>query len=109
MNKLLAFALIAIFAGAMMGCGLAWSNHYYKNYELNVVMSAHVGDPIIQYEVLRKNDVYGTPGDGFGQELIYGGVSKDVVKVMYRESGGPNSNFARPAFSQDLQYDMTVS
>lgn len=37
------------------------------------------------------------------RELVYSGISKGVVKVLYREFLG---DMARPAFSQDLNYDL---
>lgn len=40
------------------------------------------------------------------QELIYNGKSKDTIKIAYREF---KDNFARPAFYQDLTYDMAES
>ena len=43
---------------------------------------------------------------GFKQELIYNGKSKDTIKFQYREF---SDNMARPAFSQDLLYDMSES
>lgn len=39
----------------------------------------------------------------FRQELIYNGRSGQTVKFLYRESSG---DYARPAFSQDVQYDL---
>jgi len=39
----------------------------------------------------------------FRQQLIYGGRSGDQIKVTYREFSG---DFARPAFAQDVQYDL---
>jgi|TARA_B100001059_G_C17802131_1_gene566812 hypothetical protein len=42
----------------------------------------------------------------FKQELIYNGKSKDTVKFMYREF---SKDFARPSFSQEVNYDLTES
>lgn len=39
-------------------------------------------------------------------ELIYSGKSKDVIKVSYREF---KDDLARPAFTQDLSYDLSES
>lgn len=39
----------------------------------------------------------------FRQELIYNGRSGDTVKFLYREFSG---DYARPPFSQDVQYDL---
>jgi hypothetical protein len=40
------------------------------------------------------------------QELIYNGKSKDTLKIAYREF---KNDFTRPAFYQDLSYDMSES
>jgi hypothetical protein len=40
---------------------------------------------------------------GFYQELIYNGRTGDVVRFLYREFA---NDLARPAFSQDVQYDL---
>lgn len=37
------------------------------------------------------------------RELVYSGLSRGVVKILYREFLG---DLARPAFSQDLNYDL---
>jgi hypothetical protein len=40
----------------------------------------------------------------FKQELIYNGQSKDTIKLLYREF---KEDLARPAFSQELTYDLS--
>jgi hypothetical protein len=42
----------------------------------------------------------------FKKELVYTGVSQKVVSILYREF---NEDMARPAFSQDLKYDLSES
>lgn len=41
----------------------------------------------------------------FRQELVYSGVAQNVLSIIYREY---KDNIARPAFQQDLKYDLTV-
>ncbi len=41
---------------------------------------------------------------GFRRELIYSGVSKGTVTIQYREFF---NDMARPAFSQELRYDLS--
>ena len=41
---------------------------------------------------------------GFRRELLYSGVSKGTVTLQYREF---INDFARPAFSQELKYDLS--
>lgn len=42
----------------------------------------------------------------FKKELVYTGISQKVVSILYREF---NEDMARPAFSQDLKYDLSES
>ncbi len=55
-------------------------------------------------DLIEKLDV--PQKDSFRQELIYNGRSKDTIKVSYREF---KDDFARPAFQQDLSYDLSDS
>lgn len=41
---------------------------------------------------------------GFKRELVYAGVSQNTVSILYREF---MNDMARPAFSQDLKYDLS--
>lgn len=41
--------------------------------------------------------------DSFKRELVYSGVSQNTISILYREF---NDNLARPAFSQELKYDL---
>ena len=41
--------------------------------------------------------------DSFKRELIYVGVSKNVVSILYREF---KNDMARPAFTQEIKYDL---
>jgi hypothetical protein len=50
----------------------------------------------------RANKVY--LKGSFKQELIYNGRSKDTINLSYREF---KEDWARPAFSQDLTYDLS--
>lgn len=42
--------------------------------------------------------------DSFKRELIYSGVSQNTISILYREF---QNDMARPAFSQELKYDLT--
>lgn len=44
--------------------------------------------------------------ESFRRELIYSGVSQNTVTVVYREF---KDNLARPAFTQELKYDLGQS
>ena len=41
--------------------------------------------------------------ESFKKELVYTGVSKNIITVLYREY---NEGVARPAFTQELKYDL---
>lgn len=42
----------------------------------------------------------------FKRELVYTGISKNVISILYREF---MDGIARPAFTQDLKYDLSDS
>lgn len=42
--------------------------------------------------------------ESFKRELVYGGVSQNTITVLYREF---MNDMARPAFSQELKYDLS--
>lgn len=42
--------------------------------------------------------------DSFKKELVYSGVSQNTITILYREF---INNMARPAFSQELKYDLS--
>ncbi len=65
--------------------------------------SAGVGDVMYQYEDLRRDEVNANTY-GVKNELIYSGIANNQIKLVYREFA---DEFARPAFSQDAQYDYT--
>jgi hypothetical protein len=52
----------------------------------------------------RTDEVIDQPG-AFGAELIYSGVAGGVLRAIYREYV---DNFARPAYTQELQYDLSA-
>lgn len=41
--------------------------------------------------------------DSFKRELVYSGVAQNTISILYREF---SDNIARPAFSQELKYDL---
>lgn len=42
----------------------------------------------------------------FKRELIYTGISQNTLSILYREF---KNDFARPAFTQDIKYDLSQS
>ena len=53
-----------------------------------------------------KNTQVSREGNSFQQTLIYSGRVGDKINIGYRES---SSNFARPAFNNDVEYDLSES
>lgn len=52
---------------------------------------------------VKPTRVVDVDAPNFRQELIYNGRSGETVKFLYREFSG---EYARPPFSQDVQYDL---
>jgi hypothetical protein len=55
-------------------------------------------------DLLKPSKIY--KEGSYKQELIYNGKSKDMIKLQYREY---KNDMARPAFYQDLIYDLSDS
>lgn len=57
--------------------------------------------PVIDYS---KITITTFSRDSFRRELIYTGMSQNTITLQYREF---NDNLARPAFTQELKYDLS--
>lgn len=55
---------------------------------------------------LKRTKLTKKDAPGFRQELLYNGKSGETIKVLYREF---QDDMARPAFTQDLTYDLSES
>ena len=80
------------------------SSFLEKDYMLNKQQEATVGSSIISWSIGKEDN-----GDktGMKKELIYGGVSQNVLQFTYREYViESEGTYARPAFYQDLKYDV---
>ncbi len=60
--------------------------------------------PEQQPKVFRPTEI--VQSGSFKKELIYNGKSKETIRIAYREF---KDDFARPAFAQDLTYDLSES
>lgn len=75
-----------------------------KDYDVNKTQEATVGSSIISWSIGTDD---GGPKTGVKKELVYSGVSQNVLQFSYREYNiEPDGTFARPAFYQDLKYDV---
>jgi hypothetical protein len=88
------------------GCGLANSIYLNYNFKSGIVLTTSVGSPMIDISEYCKNDVYGNVRESSTIQLIYSGKAGNIIRITYREF---SNNLARPAFSQDLTYDLSES
>jgi hypothetical protein len=93
-----------------------------KNYSINSVQQANIGSSMLSNKVATVVEgkrwvglLYSKDGwehfkeysdDSFMEELIYTGRSGNTIHISYREY---KKDFARPAFFQELRYDIGQS
>lgn len=65
--------------------------------------AAFVDRPGVPIALASAPDVIDVAPDNRKKELIYTGVSKNIISILYREY---QNDMARPAFSQELKYDL---
>lgn len=94
----------------------------FKNYGIDSLKKVNIGDKMVinrdgyQYETKEWVGLFNSPDgwryrkylsdDSFQEELIYTGRINDEIHISYREY---KKDFARPAFFQDLVYDLRRS
>jgi len=99
-----------LFLSFLLGCGLANSDFFTKNYEFDQPLEANVGESLITIEQGKKNDVYGWVLSGSRQELVYAGKDHNVLQIDYREYMlNRNGAFIKDGFTQHLRYDLSES
>ena len=105
--------LLLVFAfGGPLGCGLANSRYIEYDFTRDVDKTAAVGSPMITWTESQKNDVYGNVLSGMEHTLTYSGREGSILKIYYREFSTTPSTWgavARPAFTQELTYDISAS
>jgi hypothetical protein len=67
--------------------------HFVQRYRYGTKPVAYVPKEIIKIT-----------SESFRRELVYSGVSQNTITVIYREF---KDSFARPAFTQELKYDLS--
>ena len=120
-NRILIILVLLVFITA---CApqVTRKSDYNKNFALGKVQTASVGSPMVSVEnitwiegkkwvgILNSPDGWehfkNASDDSFKQELIYTGQSDEIIHVSYREY---RKEFARPAFSHELTYDLSES
>lgn len=91
-----------------------FANNYFLDYDLQTKKLYHTytsGVANVTYKIseikdFKLTDVILNDSDSFQQTLIYLGKSGNILKFGYREF---YQNFARPAFSNEVTYDLTES
>lgn len=100
--------LILLLALFLFGCGSISK----FDYQPGQVLSSSIGSPMIRWVVGTH---MGVQKYGKEMELVYSGKTNSTVKIAYREyaysqrTGWGDDLLARPAFSQDLTYDLAES
>lgn len=94
--------IVVIFC-LVYGCGTVNNLYQTRNFEKDITYDATVGSEIVIVTNIVKNDVYGTILNKSESTLTYSGKQGNVIKILYRES---SSGYARPAFTQELTYDL---
>ncbi len=84
-------------------CGLDNSYYVFRNYEKDLEQTATIGSPMIDQGLEYRNNVYNRVLERAESQLIYSGKAGNVIKIVYREF---SNDMARPAFSQEVQYDL---
>ena len=114
--------LIVIGVLSLFACAMEHQVQDYKNYSVNRVKKANLGSTMLSHKVaswfeektwvglLKSEDGWKYSKkyseDSFKEELIYTGRSGNTLHISYREY---KQDFARPAFFQELRYDMWQS
>jgi hypothetical protein len=100
------YIIPSLFFLLFSSCGLDNSYYLFRNFERDQVLTSTIGSPMIDMKIEYKNNVYNVVRSSMQYELIYSGKAGTVIKVVYREF---SNDLARPAFSQELQYDLNES
>jgi hypothetical protein len=91
-------------AGAALACLVDTENDGYFDYAMFATREKHF--PLVSkvpYRLGKIQEDVSSDRSTFRQELIYQGVANGVVRFSYREFF---SGTARPAFTQELTYDL---
>lgn len=114
-------AIVAVLAALGAGCATYTPVPFVqRNYNVGARIEASIGNVLITRTAgtnvvvtrkmgARNEQVFEqtTYAAGrFERQLIYTGVAGGTLKLSYREY---NNDLARPAFTQDLQYDLNQS
>lgn len=77
------------------------SSSIYTYHTTAGAQGMEYGEQPVKY---TKGEIVEWVDVSFRRELIYGGVLNNVITITYREF---SDNYARPAFQQELKYDLS--
>lgn len=75
---------------------------YWGNPSSSLAQSARAVHPGIDFKLTTSDEKW--VRDSFKRELVYSGISQNTLSILYREF---IDGTARPAFSQELKYDLS--
>jgi len=88
-----------------------------ENWKYGEERTATVGSQMIEWAQLSRTGRKSKLWKGVSHELRYAGISGSTIRLTYREfnveeieleGGGYRESLARPAFSQELTYDISL-
>jgi len=117
MKMTLTKTLLCIVFLVLTGCSTTASK-IERSPEIGATSIASIGDPIYRFSAIERLTIDHYSGQSYGgqgqtKELLYSGVSNGQLRLTYREFAAQavgakgTSNYARPAYTQDVQYDYT--
>jgi hypothetical protein len=99
----------------MFSVGCAVVPYDIRKGTLGQSINATIGSPLVTVERGVKNDL-GLIVERYSKDFIYSGKAGSIVRFSYREfagrqgpNGGDADLLARPAFTQEVQYDLAES
>ena len=115
--------IFLLFVVLTASCGtMETRNQFFKSYAINAEQQANIGSSMLRVENITYVEgkrwvglLYSKDGwqyfkyatdDSFKEELIYTGRAGNTAHESYREY---RKEFARPAFYQELRYDLEKS
>ena len=108
MNRLLPVVFVLLGLIVLLGCG-AGPNYYKYDFARDVEKTTNVGSPMVTW--LYHGEPFGAPLENIERTLTYSGREGSIIRIFYREAMDAFSGrgMARPAFTQELVYDITTS
>lgn len=86
----------------LFGCGR--SQYLIYNFNRGHAIVSTVGQEMLNFTNLYKDDATGALLGSFIATLTYSGKQGPTLKIFYREE---SNGYARPAFTQELTYDIS--